>query len=166
MPRVLCPAGPLLLSAAAIARQRESVPPLSAYRERQAPFSGFPRPKKNLLPAKHLFAALPPPVPTSHTIRQAVDQLKSEITNLRDRGYTLALIADHLNSAGIPVADSTLRNYASQPRRKRGKNAPRTDPKSPFSLARPPLPRRRLPCPSHFLPFPPPHFLKKTGLWI
>ena len=44
---------------------------------------------------KHL-AALPPPVPTSHTIRQAVDQLKSEITNLRDQGYTLAQIADHL----------------------------------------------------------------------
>ena len=77
--------------------------------------------------ARKLLAALPPPVPTSHTIRQAVDQLKSEITNLRDQGYTLAQIADHLNSAGIPVADSTLRNYASQPRRKRGKNAPRTD---------------------------------------
>ncbi|MBL8240528.1 MAG: hypothetical protein JNM66_24120 [Bryobacterales bacterium] len=77
--------------------------------------------------ARKTLASLPPPVPTSHTIRQAVDQLKSEISNLRDQGYTLAQIADHLNSAGIPVADSTLRNYASQTRRKRGKNTPRAD---------------------------------------
>ena len=77
--------------------------------------------------ARTLLTALPPPVPTSHTIRQAVDQLKFEISNLRNQGYTLAQIANHLNSAGIPVADSTLRNYASQPRRKRGKNTPRTD---------------------------------------
>lgn len=77
--------------------------------------------------ARKRLAALPPPVPTSHTLRQAVDQLKSEISNLRNQGYTLSQIADHLNSAGIPVADSTLRNYASQPRSRRGKNAPRTD---------------------------------------
>jgi hypothetical protein len=92
--------------------------------------------------ARKLLAALPPPVPTSHTIRQAVEQLKSEITNLREQGYTLAQIADHLNSAGIPVADSTLRNYASQPRRKRGKNAPRTD------VRKAPSPRKTAPASS------------------
>ncbi len=77
--------------------------------------------------ARKRLASLPPPVPTSHTIRQAVQQLQSEITALRDQGYSLAQIATHLNSAGIPVANSTLRNYASQPQRKRGKNAPRPD---------------------------------------
>ena len=82
-----------------------------------------------IIQARKLLTALPPPVPTSHTIRQAVQQLHSEIAALRDQGYSLAQIADHLNSAGIPVANSTLRNYTAQtqPRRKRGKNAPRPD---------------------------------------
>jgi hypothetical protein len=92
--------------------------------------------------ARKRLAALPPPVPTSHTIRQAVDQLKSEISNLREQGYSLTQIAQHLNSAGIPVADSTLRNYASQPRRKRGKNAPRTD------VRKAPSPRKTAAAPS------------------
>ena len=96
--------------------------------------------------ARKRLAALPPPVPTSHTIRQAVDQLKSEITNLREQGYTLAQIADHLNSAGIPVADSTLRNYASQPRRKRGKITPRTD------VRKAPSPRKNAAPPATSLP--------------
>ena len=92
--------------------------------------------------ARKRLANLPPPVPASHTIRQAVDQLKAEITNLHEQGYSLAQIAHHLNSAGIPVADSTLRNYASQPRRKRGKNAPRTD------VRKAPSPRKTALAPS------------------
>jgi hypothetical protein len=44
---------------------------------------------------------------------------------MRSLGYTFAQIAQHLNSAGIPVANSTLRNYASEtPLRKRGKHKP------------------------------------------
>jgi hypothetical protein len=86
--------------------------------------------------ARQLLASLPPPVPASHSIRQAVDQLKSEISLLRDQGYTLGQIASHLNAAGIPVANSTLRNYASQPRTKRGKNISRSD------VRKAPVPRK------------------------
>jgi len=92
--------------------------------------------------ARKRLAALPPPVPTSHTIRQAVNQLKSEITILREQGYSLNQIAQHLHSAGIPVANSTLRNYTSQPRRKQGKNAPRTD------VRKAPAPRKTATAPS------------------
>ena len=75
--------------------------------------------------ARKTLAALPPPVPASHSVRQAVHQLKQEISHMRSLGYTFAQIAQHLNSLGIPVANSTLRNYASEPPpRKRGKHKP------------------------------------------
>ena len=78
--------------------------------------------------ARQRLASLPPAVPTSVSIRQAVKLLEPEIAALRDKGYSLPQIADHLNAAGIPVAHSTLRNYTYDPRRKRsGKNAQRSD---------------------------------------
>ena len=80
--------------------------------------------------ARKKLAALPPPTPAAHSVRQAVEILKAEITALREQGYTLTQVAEHLNNAGIPVPDSTLRNSPAAltpPRRKRGKNAPRPD---------------------------------------
>ena len=77
--------------------------------------------------ARTQLASLPPAAPASHTIRQAVQLLIPEIAALRDKGYTLSQIADHLNSAGIPVAQSTLRNYTHQPRRKRSGKYDRPD---------------------------------------
>ncbi len=80
--------------------------------------------------ARTKLTALPPPTPAAHSIRQALESLKPEIAALRKQGYTLAQVAKHLNSAGIPVANSTLRNFVaaqSPPRRKRGKNVPRSD---------------------------------------
>ncbi len=80
--------------------------------------------------ARTKLTALPPPTPAAQSIRQALESLKTEIAALREQGYTLAQVAKHLNNAGIPVANSTLRNFAaaqSPPRRKRGKNVPRSD---------------------------------------
>lgn len=94
----------------------------------------MPRNKRAAVPtetiekARQRFASLPPPTPSSHTVRQAVHQLKTEIEHARSLGYSFAQIADQLNSAGIPVAQSTLRNYASEsprpPRRSRRKPKP------------------------------------------
>jgi hypothetical protein len=67
---------------------------------------------------KHL-DSIPDPVSDSLSIRKAVDLLIPRIAAMRDKGFTLAEIADHLNSAGLPLAESTLRNYARQPRRRR-----------------------------------------------
>lgn len=75
--------------------------------------------------ARKALASAPPPVPTSLSVRHIVHQLKDEISHMRSLGYTFAQIAQHLNSAGVPVANSTLRNYASEPPpRKRGKHKP------------------------------------------
>ncbi len=68
--------------------------------------------------------SIPDPVSDSLSFRKAIDLLVPRITALRDKGYTLAEIADHLNSAGLPLAESTLRNYARQPRRRRRKPSP------------------------------------------
>ena len=56
---------------------------------------------------------------------------------MRSLGYTFAQIAQHLNSAGIPVANSTLRNYASETTpRKRGKHKP------PPGVRKAPVPKK------------------------
>lgn len=80
--------------------------------------------------------SLPDPVSDSLSIRKAVNLLVPQITALREKGYTLAEIATHLNSAGLLVAQSTLRNYARQPRRKRSRNA------TPPGVRKAPAPRK------------------------
>ncbi len=80
--------------------------------------------------------SLPTPVSDSLSIRKAVNLLVPQITALREKGYTLAEIATHLNSAGLLVAQSTLRNYARQPRTKRPRNP------TPTGVRKAPAPRK------------------------
>lgn len=84
---------------------------------------------------KHL-DSLPDPVSDSLSFRKAIDLLVPRIAALRDKGYTLAEIADHLNSAGLLLAESTLRNYARQPRRRRARKT------SPPGVRKAPAPRK------------------------
>ncbi|KFL87359.1 hypothetical protein AmDm5_3114 [Acetobacter malorum] len=51
--------------------------------------------------------------PSAFSKRQAVEKLESEITKLRDKGYSLPEIADILTQNGIAIQAGTLRNYAS-----------------------------------------------------
>ena len=56
---------------------------------------------------------LPEVTPEKHTltIREAVNLLKPQITDLRQKGYTVEQIAEELSKAGISVKASTLKLY-------------------------------------------------------
>jgi len=45
------------------------------------------------------------------TIREAIQVLKKQITELRNKGYTFVQIAEELSRHGIEVKESTLRLY-------------------------------------------------------
>jgi hypothetical protein len=47
----------------------------------------------------------------NHTKRDAVLVLSTEISQLKERGYTLEQIAEALSASGLPISTPTLKNY-------------------------------------------------------
>ena len=63
--------------------------------------------------------SLPDPPPPDLTLRKTVEELRSRIRALLKRGYSFAQIAQQFESQGVHIAESTLRVYSAQPRKKK-----------------------------------------------
>lgn len=77
-------------------------------------------PKKITITAKELEAidqklATLPEVKPEHrhlSLRETIEKLKPRIKELRDKGYTIEMIAEQLGKAGIKLMPSTVKMYA------------------------------------------------------
>lgn len=69
-----------------------------------------------------LRAARPGPRP-GHSKREAIGMLEGELREMREKGYTLAEVAEHLALLGLDISPGTLAAYLRNPHRTRTSDA-------------------------------------------